>query len=131
MKKLRICWQRLRDEQGKTCDRCGTTEEAVETSIRKLKRALKELEIDVILEKKTLEPSTFFNDPLQSNRIWIAGRPLEEWLSATTGKSRCCSTCGDSECRTVTVDGKTYEAVPAELIIKAGLLAAARLLHSE
>ena len=131
MKVLPIRWQRLVDEQGQTCDRCGTTETAVEDAIQKLKRSLKELDIDVVLEKKALSPSTFSKDPLQSNRIWIAGEPLEAWLSATSGQSQCCSTCGDSECRTVTVDGKTYEAIPAELIVKAGLLAGAQLLHGE
>jgi len=131
VKVLQIRWQRLVDEQGQTCDRCGTTETAVEEAVQKLKRSLKELGIDVVLEKKTLNPSTFLKDPLESNRIWVAGEPVEKWLSATSGQSKCCSTCGDSDCRTVTVDGKTYEAIPADLIIKAGLLAGAQLLHGE
>ncbi len=131
VKTLTVRWQRLVDEEGQSCDRCGTTETAVEDSIQKLKRSLKELDIDVVLEKKALSPSTFSKDPLQSNRIWIAGKPIEEWLSATIGQCQCCATCGDSECRTVTVDGKTYEAVPAELIVKAGLLAASQLFHGE
>jgi len=131
MKRLNILWQRLVDERGQTCDRCGTTETAVEEAVQKLKRSLKELDIYVVLEKKTLSHSTFLKDPLESNRIWIAGEPLEKWLSATTGQSKCCSTCGDSDCRTVTIDGKIYEAIPTELIVKAGLLASAQLLHSE
>jgi hypothetical protein len=131
MNVLQIRWQRLVDERGQTCDRCCATETAIEDGFQKLRRSLKELDIDVVLEKIALSPSTFSKDPLQSNRIWIAGKPIEEWLSATTGQSRCCSTCGDSECRTVTVDGTTYEAIPAELIVKAGLLAGAQLLHGE
>lgn len=131
MKTMKILWQRLVDERGQTCDRCGTTETAVEEAVQKLKRSLKELGIDVVLEKKTLSPSTFLKDPLESNRIWVAGEPIEKWLSATSGQSKCCSTCGDSDCRTVTVDGNTYEAIPAELIVKAGLLAGAQLLHGE
>lgn len=131
MKKLHIVWQRLVDERGQTCDRCGTTDTAVVEAVQKLKRSLKELGIDVVLEKKTLSPSTFLKEPLESNRIWIGGEPIEKWLSATTGQSKCCSTCGESDCRTVTVEGRTYEAIPAELIVKAGLLASAQLLHSE
>lgn len=131
MKKLNIVWQRLVDERGQTCDRCGTTEMAVGEAVQKLKRSLNELGIDVVLEKKILRPSTFLKDPLESNRIWVAGEPIEKWLSATSGQSRCCSTCGDSDCRTVTVDGNTYEAIPADLIVKAGLLAGAQLLHDE
>ncbi|TAN36806.1 MAG: DUF2703 domain-containing protein [Verrucomicrobia bacterium] len=131
MKTLKIVWQRLVDERGKTCNRCGTTETAVEEAVQKLKRSLKELGIKVVLEKKTLRPSTFLKDPLESNRIWIAGEPIEQWLSATTNQSKCSSTCGDSDCRTVTIGGKTYEAIPAELIVKAGLLAGAQLLRGE
>lgn len=131
MRTLNILWQRLVDERGQTCDRCGTTETAVEEAVQKLKRSLKELDINVVLEKKTLDQSTFLKDPLESNRIWIAGEPFEKWLSASTGQSKCCSTCGDSDCRTVMVDGKTYEAIPTELIVRAGLLAGAQLLHSE
>ena len=131
MQTLKILWQRLVDERGRTCDRCGTTETAVEEAVQKLKRSLKELGIEVVLEKKTLSPSTFLKDPLESNRIWVAGEPFEKWLSAATGQSKCCSICGDSDCRTVTVGGKIYEAIPAELIVKAGLLAGAQLLHGE
>lgn len=131
MKTLQIRWQRLVDEKGQTCDRCGTTETAVDEAVQKLKRSLEALNIDVVLEKKALSASTFSKDPLQSNRIWIAEKPIEDWIQATMGKSPCCSTCGDSECRTVTVDGKTYEAIPSELIVKAGLLAGAQLLQGK
>ena len=131
MKVLKIRWQRLVDEHGQTCDRCGTTETAVENAIQKLKRSLKELDIDVVVEKKALTLIMFSKDPLQSNRIWIAGEPIEKWLSATTGQSQCCSTCGDSQCRTITVNGKTYEGIPAELIIKAALVASAQLIGVE
>ncbi len=130
MKTLRIKWQRLVDEQGETCDRCGATEAAVDETLRKLKSALNPLGIDVLLEKEALSPSTFSSAPLESNRIWISGKPLEEWLSATSGKSQCCSVCGDSDCRTLIVNGKTYEGIPAELIIKAGLLAASQLFEA-
>ena len=131
MKTLQIRWQRLVDEQGETCDRCGITETAVEEAMQKLKRSVKELEIDVILEKSTLNLSTFKEAPLESNRIWIADKPLEDWLSATISQSQCSAACGDSSCRTVEVDGKTYEAIPPELIVKAGLLASAQLLDGE
>lgn len=131
MKKLHIRWQRLVNKQGQTCERCGTTETAVDEAVKKLKRSLKELDIDVVLKKEVMSESTFLKNPLESNRIWIAEEPLEGWLSATSGQSRCCSTCGETDCRTVTVDGKTYEAIPTELIVKAGLLAGAQLIQGE
>lgn len=131
MKKLNIRWQRLVDDDGQTCDRCGLTEAAVDEAVEKLKRSLKELSIDVVLEKEVIIPSAFLKDPLESNRIWIAGVPLETWLSATTGQSKCGSACGDSDCRTITVDGRTYESIPADLIVKAGLLAGVQLIHGQ
>ncbi len=131
MKRLVIRWQRLVDEKGRTCDRCGATENAVEDAAGRLKRSLKELGVDVALEKTAIDARTFSGDPLQSNRIWVGGRPIEEWLQASVGRSRCCSTCGDADCRTVTVDGKTYEAIPAEFIVRAGLLAGAQLVHAK
>lgn len=131
MNVLQIRWQRLLDEKGRTCVRCGTTETTVEEAVNKLKGSLRGLGIDVALEKSAISPSEFSKDTLQSNRIWINGIPIEEWLSATSGQSKCCTVCGESDCRTVTVGGKTYEAIPSELIVKAGLLAAAELLQDK
>ena len=128
MKTMKIQWQRLVNEQGATCDRCGATEKAVEDAFQKLKQSLKALDIEVVLEKNMLSQAMFSKSPLESNRIWIDGKPIEELLSATVGQSRCCSACGDSDCRTMTVDGKTYEAISGELIVKAGLLAATELV---
>jgi hypothetical protein len=53
---------------------------------------------------------------------------MEEWLGARVGSSRCCSVCGDSECRTVEVAGTTFEAIPERLFLKAALIASAQLL---
>ncbi len=66
--------------------------------------------------------------PSESNRIWIAGRPLEDWLDASVGKSTCCSACGGAECRTLEIGSATFETIPEELILKAALLAAAASL---
>src|SRR5512139_1269099 len=131
MKELKIRWQRLLDESNQTCPRCGTTEAEVERAIDLLRQAMKPLGVAVLLEKEALSPEAFAAAPLESNRIWVGSAPMESWLAATSGQSQCCDACGDADCRTMTVEGKTYEAIPAELIVKAGLLAAARLLQDE
>lgn len=128
MKNLTIRWQRLLNEDDQTCLRCGETGETVKTAFEKLKRALAELDIEVVLTKEALDFSTFTKDPLQSNCIWIGGRLLEEWIGGTTGKSQCCDACGDSECRTISFGENTFESIPENLIIRAGLLAAAELV---
>jgi len=127
MKTLTIRWQRLVNESGQTCTRCEETGNTVKTAFEKLKKTLAELDIEVELEKETLDFSIFIKNPLQSNRIWIGGRPLEEWIGATVGKSQCCDVCGDSECRTISTGQNIFEAIPEDLIIRAGLLAAAEL----
>lgn len=127
--KLGIRWQRLVDDKGQTCDRCGGTQEEVQRAAEMLGAALHPLGIEVELEQVGLTSEECAKDIMQSNRIWIADRPLEEWLGAEVGASlcgSCCSQLGDTvDCRTLSVAGKTYETIPAELVVKAGLLAAA------
>jgi hypothetical protein len=134
MKVLTVSWQRLVDEKGETCERCGSTEKELEEALARLKESLRSLKIEVVLEKKVLDPETCAKDILQSNRIWISERPLEEWLGAKVDKSACGFCCADLgntvECRTMTVGGQTYETIPAKLIIKAGLLAGSQLLEA-
>lgn len=130
MKTLKIRWQRLiYDEQ--TCPRCGSTEQEVEKAVSILKEALKPLGIRIALEKGEMTEAEFKKDPSLSNKIWIMDRPLEDWIGGNTGQSQCCSVCGTSECRTIVVGEEVYEAIPADLIIKAGLRAAAELIGPE
>lgn len=115
-KTLKIEWQRLVDNK-KTCPRCGSTEQEFDKAIKKLSQ----LGVKVELKKKEISPAQFKKAPTESNRILIAGKPIEYWLSARTGKSPCCSACGDNECRTVEVEDQVFETIPAELIVKASL----------
>ena len=135
VKVLKIEWQRLVDKKGHTCQRCGSTEKEVQKAFQSLKQSLASLGIKATLEKKALTPSACAKDVIQSNRILISGRTLEEWLGAQVGKSPCefcCAELGDkAECRTVEVGGQVYETIPANLIIKAGLLAASELMGKD
>lgn len=126
MKTIKITWQRLVDEQGQTCDRCGGTEQELHKALRFLVKALAPAGIAFSLETKSLDSQEFARDPTKSNRIWVDGKPLEKWVKGEAGASPCCGPCGDSECRTVNVAGITYETIPAELIIKAALKAVER-----
>ena len=130
MRPLPIVWQRLVNSGGQTCNRCGVTYEALQRAVAKLKDVLAPLGLEPTLETKEIQEESFKADPSASNRIWIAGRPLEEWLSAGVGSSRCCSVCGESECRTVEVGGAVFEAIPEDLILRAALIAAAQVLGS-
>ena len=125
---LPIIWQRLVTTTGETCPRCSSTETEVDDAVATLTEVLGPLGIGPQLQTRVLDQVSFDTAPAESNRIWIAGKPLEEWIGAMAGVSRCSSVCGEHDCRTVESGPSSYETVPAALIVKAGLMAAAALL---
>ena len=127
MKELTITWQRLVDATGSTCPRCAGTQEEVQQAVDRLRAALEPLGVRPVLEMREIDPATFLQQPDQSNRIWVGGRPLEDWLGARSGSSPCCDACGDAECRTLEIDGTSHEVVPEALLVRAGLIAASQL----
>ena len=127
MKELAITWQRLIDSTGSTCPRCAGTHQQVQQAVDRLRAALEPLGVRPVLEMREIDPATFLQQPDQSNRIWVGGRPLEDWLGARSGSSQCCDACGDAECRTLEIDGTSHEVVPEALLVRAGLIAASQL----
>ncbi|MCX6762986.1 MAG: DUF2703 domain-containing protein [Candidatus Moranbacteria bacterium] len=121
-KSLVIFWQRL-ISNGDTCPRCGSTEDELDKAVLRLKEKLKPRGIEVILKKQELTLEEFKRNPLKSNKIMLNGQPLEDLLNAKTGHSKCCDVCGDEECRTMEAGEKSYETIPAELIVEAGIKA--------
>jgi hypothetical protein len=102
---LPIHWQRLVSPEGQTCPRCASTGDEVKRAVKILEQALPPLGIQPELQITQIDTSTFRANPAESNRITIADRTVEDWLGGRTGGSRCCSVCGDSNCRTVEVAG--------------------------
>ncbi len=127
MKALPILWKRLVDI-GETCPRCSLTERNVRAAVDKLESAMQPLGIYPVLETRAIDDATFREAPAESNRIWIGGKPMEEWLGAQAGDSPCCEVCGDLPCRTMELHGQTYEAIPEDLIVKAAMIAASQLI---
>jgi hypothetical protein len=130
MRVLNVRWQRLVKDD-RTCDRCGATGKEVERAVGILSDVLRPLGIEPRLEVHELDAVAFSTDPGSSNRLWIAGKALEEWIAAEVGSSPCSSVCGESKCRTVHVSGTTFEAIPERLILKAALIAAADMLTDD
>lgn len=129
MKQMSIVWARL-VKDGETCTRCGNTGHELEEAVSKLAASLRPLGIEPVLEMREIDEAAFKADPSASNRVWIAGKPIEEWLGASVGMSPCCSVCGDSDCRTIEVGGRTYETIPQEQLIQAGLMAGSQMMAS-
>lgn len=118
MKELTIYWQRLVSESS-TCPRCSSTEDELEKAVLELKKQ----GIKVALEKSELTLEEFEEDPIESNRILLNGKSLENLLNGQTGSSQCCDVCGDNKCRTVELKGETHEVITAKMIVEAGLKA--------
>jgi hypothetical protein len=128
MQLLPIIWQRLVNSDGKTCDRCDATYQAMRRAVTKLRPLLRTLGIQPTIEIKAIDERTFEGRPSESNRIWIGGKPMEEWLGARVGNSQCCSVCRGAACRTLQVDGTTFEAIPTRVLVKAMLIASSQIL---
>ena len=131
MKTLSIVWQRLVNEQDKTCPRCQGTGDAVRRALERLRTVLEPLGVQAVLECRALDAQAFQAQPAESNRIWLDGQPLEAWLGGQAGASRCCDACGEQDCRTLELDGQSHEVIPEELLVRAGLRAGIRLLEPE
>lgn len=130
MQTLPIKWQRLVNRTGATCPRCSGTGDEVRRAAAALRPLLEPLEIEPVLEEEAIDEAGFERDPLRSNQILIAGHPIEHWLSGRTGQSRCCAECGDNDCRTLELEGQSYDVIEEALILRAGLIAAAELVRS-
>jgi hypothetical protein len=130
MKALPMLWKRLVKE-GATCPRCGSTQQNVVAAIEKLESALRPLGIEPVLETQAIDEAAFQAEPSESNRIWIAGKPLEEWLGARVGASKCCTVCGDLPCRTMEIGDSTHEVIPEDLIVRAAMMAASVLIGAD
>ncbi len=128
-KSIKIEWQRL-ITNGETCPRCSATEQEIDDALTILKQMLEPRGFEVLLEKREITPAEFEDNPLESNRILINGRSLEEWLKADVGASPCCDVCGTAQCRTIELNKRVYESIPAELIVQAGL-AAAKIIDAD
>jgi len=129
MNELKINWQRL-VSNSETCPRCGSTEDNLEKAVSRLKESIKPLGLNLKFNKEKLSVEEFKESPLESNKIIINDKSLEYWINGTVGESECCDVCGPTDCRTVTVNGDTYEEIPPELIIKAGLIAASNMIEN-
>lgn len=143
-KTIEIVWQRYVDDGGGTCDRCGATQAQMQKAYQVLAESFAPEGISVVMEEKVLSADAASADLSQSNRIWIAGRSLEDWLGAEVGMSPCAGCCGElacavgtagksgmADCRTLIYEGKTYEAVTSDLVVKAGIMAASEILGRE
>ncbi|MDQ7836471.1 MAG: DUF2703 domain-containing protein [Humidesulfovibrio sp.] len=126
MKTLDMLWQRV-TLGAETCVRCGDTGESVRRAAEDLRRELAGQDIAVVLTEKALPPFAV----AESNRVFFNGESVEDLLGAQVGMNHCQSCCEmlgeQTDCRTLTLEGREYEALPEELLLRAGRIAAGKM----
>jgi hypothetical protein len=98
---------------GTTRDRRAGTRQELERAVAVLSHALRPLGVEPSLEIVTLDDASFGANATEPSRIWIAGKPMEQWLDGSLGRS-------DSDA--------IFDVVPERLILKAALIASSELI---
>lgn len=119
MTTLEIEWRHL-DKDGRTCLRCSDTLQSLQQVVTQLAAECAPRGVTVAYRETKLSPEQLS----ESNLILFNGVPLESALPDASVSASECLSCGDlcgepSVCRTVSVGGHTFEAIPATLIRQA------------
>jgi hypothetical protein len=120
MKILEIEWKHY-DKEGNTCARCSDTGLVLQKIVAELVQQCRPCGWDIKFKVTKLTEKEIS----QSNIILLNGKPIEEILgNAVAGESHCptCSELTGNEstcCRTIKVNGKSYESIPSDLIRQA------------
>ena len=119
MKKIEIEWKHL-DKDGSTCIRCADTGKELEKVIGELKRECRGRGMDIFFKETGLSEKEID----ESNAVLINGEKIEHILPQASASSNCCGSCCEftgrkTYCRTIELNGETYEAIPGSLIREA------------
>jgi hypothetical protein len=121
-KRLEIEWKHF-DVGGATCERCGSTGDALNTVIEELRSEFAPAGVKINLTKTLLEKTRI----AESNEIRMNGMLIEDLLAAgvvSTDCSSCGTLAGESTCcRAIEIGDEQYETIPPEMIKKAAYLA--------
>jgi len=121
-KRLEIEWKHF-DVGGATCERCGSTGDAIHTVIDELWREFAPAGVKINLTETLLDKTRI----AESNEIRMNGMLLEDLLAAgmvSTDCPSCSNLAGESTCcRAIEIEDEQYENIPAELIKKAAYIA--------
>lgn len=118
MKKITIEWKHY-DKEGETCTRCNNTGDNIKQVLKNIKEDehFQDIEVNFVETKLAAERMT------ESNSVFINGIAIEVVLNGSTSENYChscsCLAGKGSNCRTVEVEGKSYEAIPEKLILQA------------
>jgi len=119
LQSLLIEWRHL-DKDGNTCARCADTGTALDAVVKQLAGECRPRGMDIRFKETRLDEGRI----AESNSVFINGRPIDEILpGANTGMNHCESCCAftgrDMQCRTLTIGGQLWEAIPESLLREA------------
>jgi hypothetical protein len=133
---LTIAWHKVEEDDGTICDLSAATQQSVVQASEELRQALAPNGVDIVVE--TLTPEKVEGAECLCNRVLIQGRFADEWLGAELARTSCSGCPNRGGCpktaasgdqcggqTAVVYQGKTYEILPANLVMMAGLIAAA------
>ena len=107
-------------KDGRTCLRCSDTLQSLQQVVTQLAAECAPHGVHIAYRETKLPPEQLS----QSNLILFNGVPLEAVLPGASVADNECPSCGDltgqpSRCRTVSIEDRTFEALPAALIRQA------------
>lgn len=121
-------WQKGATEACQTCDACGVSEQEIKAAAAQLKTKLADKKVRVkIVERKATDGTP---ERPSASRMWVCGIPLETWLGARAAMTPCPDAKSREAVRpALYVDDQSYSVIPADLMVKAGVMAANQLLE--
>ena len=119
MKTLTIEWKHL-EKDGLTCTRCGDTGRSLRSAVRAMRRRCRPCGVAIQFIETKLPARRL----KESNTILFNGVPLETALGDAKVRANDCGSCSTlvgeaAQCRAVQRRGKTYEAIPEDMIWEA------------
>jgi hypothetical protein len=121
-KTIVISWQHAKQEVCLGCKKPGLDEDGIKSAAKSLEKRLTDKGIKVKWVEKDPDPKA----PAGTNDIWVCDIPVATWLGGQVATRPCCQ---GSVSRSMALDGRTYEVIPAELVVRAGLSAADMLIE--
>ncbi len=123
-RKLVIRWQHAVCQNDNPCERCINTPLEIQQAFDDLKSSLTGLGITVTMEEKKIKH--------HDDRLFINDRDVIDLLKGERVKTACAN-CFDENgnprtCTSLKLGEDIFEVIPAELIIKAGLMSASELI---
>lgn len=105
-----------------TCKRCASTEKSVKLTLKKLLKAIRNINIKINFKERKLPESKIYLSP----SILINGKDIEKVVNKNSElKVNACQDCCQLtsqpivNCRTFSYQGKSYDYIPEEMITEA------------